>query len=174
MLHLQSRTKKLFGSTNGFWRFRLIPAGAELGYNMSNAAEAQATAAGGPAAPDTNWIARFKFGGVFTLFYRNNSETAGLLKRVELNLQAVDRYLFRREAQFDQETMKLTTTNRGFKPWYQADLRVYLTDPEEGTPGGLRTGFKLTFNRGSLPPVFAATKSFQFGFILESTEKQKE
>jgi hypothetical protein len=74
--------------------------------------------------------------------------------------------------QFDKEKMTNTTTDRGNKPWLQADFKVYFTDPEEGS-GGLRSGFKLSYNRGSLPPVFATTKSFQFGFVLESTETKK-
>jgi hypothetical protein len=165
---IQSRTKGLFGSKKGFWRFRLMPAATELGYNVS-----QQPPAGSDVAPiDPDWIARFRFGGVFTLFYKNQSEGLALFRRVELDLQAVDRYLFRREIQFNDETKANTTTDRGHKPWFQAAFKVFFTDPEEGS-GGLRSGFKLTYNRGSLPPVFADTKSFQFGFILESTESKK-
>jgi hypothetical protein len=163
---IQSRTKRLFGMKSGFWRFRLMPAATELGYNVS-----QQPPAGAPAI-DPDWIARFKFGGVFTLFYKSNSEGPALFRRVELDVQAVDRYLFRREIQFNEETMANTTTDRGHKPWLQADFKIYFTDPEEGS-GRLRSGFKVTYNRGSLPPVFADTKSFQFGFILESTESKK-
>jgi hypothetical protein len=169
---LQSRTKKFFGSTNGFMRFRLMPAGLEVGYKVSNDPAAQQAAAASQNMQNQNWLARFKFGGVLTLFYKNNSETAGPFKRLELNLQAVDRYLFRREVMFDQTTMTNIATAKGNKPWYQADLRVYFTDPDEGT-AGLRAGFQLSFKRGSLPPVFSQTKSFQFGFILESTEQKK-
>ena len=165
---IQSRTKSLFGSKKGFWRFRLMPAAMELGYNVSQ----QPPAGSEAAAIDPAWLARFKFGGVFTLFYKNHSEGPALFRRVELDLQAVDRYLFRREVQFDQETKANTTTDRGHKPWFQAGLKIYFTDPEEGS-GGLRSGFRLTYNRGSLPPVFADTKSFQFGFVLESTESKK-
>jgi hypothetical protein len=165
---IQSRTKSLFGSKKGFWRFRLMPAALELGYNVSQ----QPPAGSEAAAIDPDWLARFKFGGVFTLFYKNRSEGPALFRRVELDLQAVNRYLFRREVQFDEETKANTTTDRGHKPWFQAGLKVYFTDPEEGS-GGLRSGFRLTYNRGSLPPVFADTKSFQFGFVLESTESKK-
>jgi hypothetical protein len=173
MLQLQSRTKRLFGSKNGFVRFRLIPAGMEFGYNLSDNATAQTNAEGAAQNTDnTDWIARFKFGGVLTLFYKNNSESAGFIKRVELDVQAVNRYLFRREVAFDETTMMNTSTDRGNKPWFQANLKIFFTDPEEGTPG-MRTGFKLSYNRGSLPPVFADTKSFQFGFIMESTENKK-
>jgi hypothetical protein len=172
---LQSRTKRLFGSTNGFVRFRLIPAGMELGYNVSEGAPADQTTAAAAATQnnDPDWIARFKFGGALTLFYKDTSETPGLLKRVELEVQAVDRYLFRREAMFDKTTMSNTSTDKGNKPWLQADFKIFFTDPAEGTPGGLRTGFKLSYQRGSLPPVFANTKSFQFGIVLESTESKK-
>lgn len=165
---IQSRTKRLFGSNKGFWRFRLMPAATELGYNVSQ----QPPAGSEAAAIDPDWLARFKFGGVFTLFYKNHSEGPALFRRVQLDVQAVDRYLFRREVQFDKEKMTNTTTDRGNKGWLQADFKVYFTDPEEGS-GGLRSGFKLSYNRGSLPPVFANTKSFQFGFVLESTETKK-
>jgi hypothetical protein len=165
---IQSRTKSLFGSKKGFWRFRLMPASMELGYNVSR----QPPAGSETPAIDPNWLARFKFGGVFTLFYKNHSEGPALFRRVELDVQAVDRYLFRREVQFDEDTKVNTTTARGHKPWFQAGLKIFFTDPEEGS-GGLRSGFKLTYNRGSLPPVFADTKSFQFGFVLESTESKK-
>lgn len=165
---IQSRTKSLFGSKKGFWRFRLMPAAVELGYNVSQ----QPPAGSEAAAIDPDWLARFKFGGVFTLFYKNRSEGPALFRRVEFDLQAVDRYLFRREVQFDEETKANTTTDRGHKPWFQAGLKVYFTDPEEGS-GGMRSGIRLSYNRGSLPPVFANTKSFQFGFVLESTETKK-
>ena len=165
---IQSRTKSLFGSKKGFWRFRLMPAAMELGYNVS---QQQPSGSEAPAI-DPDWLARFKFGGVFTLFYKNHSEGPALFRRVELDVQAVDRYLFRREVQFDEETKANTTTDRGHKPWFQAGLKIFFTDPEEGS-GGMRSGFKLTYNRGSLPPVYADTKSFQFGFILESTESKK-
>lgn len=165
---IQSRTKSLFGSKKGFWRFRLIPAAVELGYNVSQ----QPPDGGEAAAIDPDWLARFKFGGVFTLFYKNRSEGPALFRRIELDLQAVDRYLFRREVQFNEEMRANTTTDRGHKPWFQAGLKVYFTDPEEGS-SGMRSGFRLSYNRGSLPPVFADTKSFQFGFVLESTESKK-
>lgn len=165
---IQSRTKSLFGSKKGFWRFRLMPAAVELGYNVSQ----QPPAGSEAAAIDPDWLARFKFGGVFTLFYKNRSEGPALFRRVEFDLQAVDRYLFRREVQFDEETKANTTTDRGHKPWFQAGLKVYFTDPEEGS-GGMRSGIRLSYNRGGLPPVFANTKSFQFGFVLESTETKK-
>jgi hypothetical protein len=165
---IQSRTKRLFGSNRGFWRFRLMPAAFELGYNVSQ----QPPAGSEAAAIDPDWLARFKLGGVFTLFYKNNSEGPALFRRIQLDVQAVDRYLFRREVQFDKDTMANTSTDRGHKPWLQADFKVFFTDPEEGS-GGLRTGFKLSYIRGSLPPVFADTKSFQFGFVLESTETKK-
>jgi hypothetical protein len=165
---IQSRTKRLFGSNKGFWRFRLMPAAFELGYNVSQ----QPPAGSEAAAIDPDWLARFKFGGVFTLYYKNHSEGPALFRRVQFDVQAVDRYLFRREVQFDNETMANTTTDRAHKPWLQADFKIFFTDPEEGS-GGLRTGFKLSYIRGSLPPVFAHTKSFQFGFVLESTETKK-
>ena len=43
------------------------------------------------------------------------------------------------------------------------DLKVFFVDTDKG-----RFGFKLSFNRGRLPPVYAEVKSFDFGFVIES------
>ena len=84
-------------------------------------------------------------------------------------LQGVYRYLFNREVKFDETTQKNILTDKGHKPWFQGDLKFFLADNDRG-----RVGFKLTFNRGSLPPVFAQTKSFQFGLIFETSEDEPE
>ena len=164
---LLSRTKTLFGSKSGFYKFRLIPAGLEAGYNLGKADEAAAAAVDPKLAQElaeVDWITRFKAGAGFTLFFRN-PESKLPFKRVEVDLQGVYRYLFNREVKFDESTQKNILTDRGHKPWFQGDLKFFLADTERG-----RAGFKLTFNRGSLPPVFATTKSFQFGIIFETAE----
>jgi len=168
---LLSRTKTLFGSKSGFYKFRLIPAGLELGYNLGKADEAAAAAIDPKLAAELaeiDWITRYKAGANFTLFYRN-VESKLPFKRIEVDLQGVYRYLFDREVKFDETTQKNILTDKGHKPWFQGDLKFFLADNDRG-----RVGFKLTFNRGSLPPVFAQTKSFQFGLIFETSEDEPE
>jgi len=170
MVQVQSRTLKPFNSDYGFFKFRLIPGGIEGGKNLNKGNETQQMGSTQVTQnlKDVDYIARFKFGGVLTLFY-NNPSNSWIFKRIEIDLSAVDRYLFKREVMFDQTTMKNTTADKGHKPWYQADLKFYFTD----TPSG-RFGFKLGYNRGSLPPAFAETRSFQFGFVIETADDGKK
>jgi hypothetical protein len=42
-------------------------------------------------------------------------------------------------------------------------VKVFFGETDAG-----RFGFKLSFNRGRLPPVYAEVKSFDFGFVIES------
>lgn len=166
-----SRTKTLFGSKSGFYKFRLIPAGLELGYNLGKGDEAAAAAVDPKLAAqlaEVDWITRYKAGANFTLFYRN-VESKLPFKRIEVDLKGVYRYLFNREVKFDETTKKNILTDKGHKPWFQADLKFFLADSDRG-----KVGFKLTFNRGSLPPVFAQTKSFQFGLIFETSDDEPE
>src|SRR5438132_10003274 len=51
------------------------------------------------------------------------------------------------------------------KPWYQADLKAFIFSNDQG-----RAGFKVSFIRGGLPPVFADTKAFRFGFVFETSD----
>lgn len=114
-----------------------------------------------------DWIARYKFGGTYTLYYQNPTET-GLFSRIELELKAAGRYLFFDEATFDKAKKLYAVTEKGFKPWYEANLNLFFM-----SKGSIRPGFKLTFNRGGLPPVFTDTRTFQYGFVIESTEGDK-
>jgi hypothetical protein len=164
-----SRTKTLFGSKSGFYKFRLIPGGLEVGYNLGKGDEALAAAVDPKLAEqlkEVDWITRYKAGAGLTFFYRN-IESKLPFKRIEVDLQGVYRYLFTREVKFDETTRKNILTDKGSKPWFQGDLKFFLADTDAG-----RVGFKLTFNRGSLPPVFAQTKSFQFGLIFETSEDE--
>lgn len=169
-LALQSRTKKLFGSKNGYWKFRLIPAGIEGGNNLNVDAASQqaATPQQMQDLQDVNYIVRFKAGGAFTLFYENDDSRLPV-KRIEWDSRGVDRYLFRKEVMFDDTTKMNVLTDKGNKPWFQTDLKFFLAS----TPNG-RLGFKISYHRGSLPPVFAATNSFQFGFIVETADDIKK
>jgi hypothetical protein len=169
-LALQSRTKRLFGSKNGFWKFRLIPAGVEGGKSLNKDAAAQqaATPQQKQSLQDVNYVARLKFGGSFTLFY-DNEHTRFPFKRVEWDTRGVDRYLFLSEVMFDDTTKMNVLTDKGNKPWFQTDLKFFLASNTSG-----RLGFKISYNRGSLPPVFANTNSFQFGFVVETADDTKK
>ncbi len=57
--------------------------------------------------------------------------------------------------------MKSTAVSKGEKPYFQADVKVYLVASSSG-----RYGFKLSYNRGSLPPVYSRVPSFQFRFVV--------
>jgi len=61
--------------------------------------------------------------------------------------------------------MKSMAVTKGDKLYFQADAKVFLFE----TPSG-RYGFKLSYNRGSLPPVYGSVSSFQFGFVIETTD----
>jgi hypothetical protein len=56
-------------------------------------------------------------------------------------------------------------TDDGVRSYGQIDLKVFFGESIAG-----RIGFKLSYNRGRLPPVFADVKAFEFGFLLESAE----
>lgn len=172
MVQIVSPIKRAFGTNKASVKYRLL-AGIEAGQNLNNNEEVQGVATPEQLAQlaEVNWISRFKVGGRISFYYRN-PESVLPFKRVELDLQAVNRYLVAREAMFDETTKKNILTDKGNKPWLQADLKFYFTDPPEGT-GGFRSGFKVSYNRGSLPPVFAQTRSFQFGLVFETVGVNK-
>lgn len=162
-LQLQSRTQRLFGSDAGFWRIRLVPAGIEGGKNVSSNVVQTTGTSSQPSNPE-DYVARVDAGGLLTFFYEN-TESSFPLKRVDLDLGMVQRYLFFKEAQVSTMPGGTTTFNKGRRPWYQAALKIYLID----TPKA-KYGLQLSYNNGSLPPAFSNTKSFQFGFLLESSD----
>lgn len=161
---LQSRTRLFFGSRHGYWRFRILPAGFEGGTNLGKGDLQALSTATGTTSPDVHWISRFKSGAVFTTFYQNDESTLPF-KHLELDVQVVERHLFFQEVAFDQTTMKSTAVTKGDKPYFQADAKVFLFESPSG-----RYGFKLSYNRGSLPPVYNSVSSFQFGFVIETTD----
>lgn len=144
------------GGQAGFWNFRLIPAGLEAGYNLKNDDN---------KSNEKHSLARVKTGAVLELFYQANNPD-DFLNRVEFNVQALDRYLFRRESAFDDTTKKAVLVEKGNKYWLQSDLK-FMLGPK--TQIG-RVGFRASFRRGSLPPVYAFTKAFNFGIVFESGE----
>jgi hypothetical protein len=164
---VQSRTKTLLGSRKGFWEFRFLPVGLETGKNVQNT-PALATDNGSPVSPGpADTIARYKGGGELHLFY-DDPENVLPLKRIALTLMTAQRFLFTREA-ISTSAESPTTYSRGARPWYEADLLVYLAESAHG-----RYGFKLTYNNGSLPPAFATAKSFNFGFVYESNDGEQK
>ncbi len=162
-VQLQSRTQRLFGSNTGFWRVRLVPAGIEGGKNVNSTTAQTTSGTSQPSTPE-DFVARIKAGGQLTLFYEN-TENPFPLKRVDLDLGMVQRYLFFKEAQVSSTPGVATTFNNGRKPWYQASLKLYLVD----TPKA-KYGVQLSYDNGSLPPAFSNTKSFQFGFLIETSD----
>lgn len=166
-VQLLSRTKTLFGSKKGYWKARFL-GGMEGGKNLNKGNDAQmGSMQQMKDLKDVNYIARSKFGGTLTFFY-SDPESRFPFKRVEADIRGVDRYLFLSELKFDETTKMNIMTDKGHKPWFQTDVKCYFSDTSAG-----RFGFKLSYKRGSLPPVFANTNSFQFGFVIETADDAK-
>ena len=66
----------------------------------------------------------------------------------------------------DPKTNKVVPITTGRKGWIQADLKFFFGVVLFKT----RPGIKVSYQRGSLPPVYSYTKSFNFGFVFESTD----
>jgi hypothetical protein len=97
--------------------------------------------------------------------YYDNPGAQLPLRRVELDVNGVLRQLFLTESRFNADTKKVDTTTNGLHPYGQVDLKVFIGESAAG-----RYGFKLSFNRGRLPPVYAQVNSLQFGFVIESVD----
>ena len=161
----QSATYRLFGSRKGWLKFRGL-AGAEVGPNMGKPeADMGMTMEEAQQVEDVDYAARFKAGGSLTMFYQPEETDRFFLKRFEFDMRFVNRYLFKREIMFDEETMENVETTKGNKHWFQTNAKFFLANSDSG-----RFGFKVTYNHGSLPPVFAKTNSFQFGLIFETAD----
>jgi hypothetical protein len=141
-------------SRAGFFFVRIIPAGLEAGYNLQDV-----------DAPvlDGKSLARYKSGGTLTLRYDSKNNAA--LNKIDLELNAVNRYLFQRELTLDPATNLVTFLEKGNKYYAEGNLKLYFLKVGKGRPG-----FRITFKRGSLPPVFAFTKAFDAGFFYESAD----
>ena len=156
------RTKTgAFFNRQGFIRGFITPFAFEGGQSHAN--QSAAIAAGKPAIqPD--WIARYKAGLGFRLHFAD-PKGQSLLQRVELSGDGVFRDLFYQESMWDEKAKAVNKTGKGIRGYGQIDLKVYL-----GESATALYGLKLSYNRGSLPPVFARVKSFQFGFLYESKD----
>ncbi len=155
-LHVTTVSRAI-GNRAGFWNFRLIPAGLEVGYNINN---------GDNKSKERQSLARLKAGAALNLFYQAENPN-DLLNRVELSIQGVDRYLLRRESAFDDNTKKAILVEKGNRYWLQSDLK-FMFGPR--TPIG-SVGIKIGFRRGSLPPVYAFNKAFNIGLLFETGNK---
>lgn len=146
-----------FANRTGFWNFRWIPVGVEAGFNLRNEDD---------PADEKNSLARLKTGVVFELFYQAPEDSSSLLNRIEFDVQALDRYLFKRESALDEATKKAVLTDKGNTYWIQSDAKFFFGPTTQlGRPG-----FRIGFKRGSLPPVYSFTKAFTFGVIFQSSK----
>jgi hypothetical protein len=151
-----SMTKPLAGAST-FWRGYIMPAGGEIGRRLGVDEKGQPTTA-------QDWILRYKAGGGIK-FYIQNSGNQFPVRRVDMDLHGVWRYLGRDEVQYNSATKVLDQTTKGAHGYAQIDVKLILAE----TASGLY-GVKASYNRGSLPPTFAAVRSFQLGFVIESRD----
>lgn len=140
-------------------KFTLIPAAVEVGTNLQD-----------PDNPalDGHSVGRFKSGAAFNVLL-DSTDTQNFGGHLELDLQAVNRYLWQKETAFDPATQLALGTVSGNKYYAEASLKFLVGSTAFGRPG-----FKLSFARGSLPPVYSFTKMFNFGFIFESADEKEQ
>ncbi|HVG21640.1 MAG TPA: hypothetical protein VNI02_21570, partial [Blastocatellia bacterium] len=154
-LQVATVSRALAGQT-GFWNFRWVPVGFEVGGNLTN-----------NDAPnqEKNSLARIKTGGELNLIFKAGNPNEPI-SRIQFSAKALERYLFKRESTLDEATQKVVDTDKGSKYWLQADLKV-----STGVRlGAGRVGFKATFQRGFLPPVYNFVKTFKFGIVFETND----
>jgi hypothetical protein len=113
-----------------------------------------------------------KSGATFSLSTQSPYSTANSA-RLDLELSAVDRYLFKDELQHDGNTNAFTSTGTGNKYWAQIALTVLGGPMGGGTLSG-RPGLRLAFQHGSLPPVYAFVKVFTISLIFETNDNSSQ
>jgi hypothetical protein len=143
-------------------------AGAEGGSNRSKG-DAPVTGRGFEPLRNVDWIARGKFGFEGALRFYKDQNPQIPFDSVELRAAFVDRYLAFDELQFNQATNAVDRITSGHRPWTQADFKLIL-----GHSDTAKYGVKLTYQRGSLPAVFANVKVFQFGFLYETKDRTEK
>lgn len=143
---------RALGNRTGFWSFRVMPAGFELGHNIT---------AGQTANAERGSLARYKAGGQFNLHY----QAADSSRRIEFEALTAERVLFKNENGVDAKNHIVAVPTGGHN-WTEASLRFYFG------PVILkhRVGAKVDYQRGSLPPVYAFVKTFTYGVVFESTD----
>jgi hypothetical protein len=169
-VRILTRTIPLFGSKKGYFRARPLVVGFEGGRSIGQGDATTTTTATttSTTTPNVNWLARAKVGADFTLFYDNSKAKSSPIKRVEITAGGVERYLFFKEINYDPTTKKDSTTGKGSRPYFQSDVKVFFAEDDKA-----RYGLRMAYTRGSLPPVFANVKSFQFGFVVETKDEPK-
>lgn len=173
-LRLPSIAKALGAKRQGFVNFRLV-GGFELGRNLQKPEPPPAESLALDAdLGSVNWIARAKMGADLTLRYLPLDRDGGGWG-VSLDLGFVNRYLFQNEVRLeditDADGVKLQRMSviHGNQEWAQADLKVYLLSDARA-----RYGVKLSYHHGQLPPAYAPTNGFQFGFFVETKDDQSD
>ena len=130
-----------------------------------------ATASG--LAPNGNYsLARLKSGATFILSSQSPYVTDNSA-RLDLEISAVDRYLFQKELSYDSTTNSYSSTGTGNKYWVQVALKLHGGSVGSGSVNG-RPGLKLAFQRGALPPVYAFTKVFTISLIFETNDNTSQ
>jgi hypothetical protein len=171
-LSFRTRTKRL-GASKGYWRGFLIPAGFEAGQNLNAGDIVQPTSSSSTSSaqsPTTssinsvNHIARYLAGVDFSTFYEDWNGTLPF-KRVELEANALARYLFLNEAMYNSSSQLFNTVADGVRGYVGVDLKLYV-----GQNSSARYGIKMTYALGSLPPTFARVKTFQIGLLYETRD----
>jgi hypothetical protein len=139
---------------NSEFTFRFMPAGFELGRNVSNPDK---------VTQELGSLARYKAAAEVALYYESKAPNP-LLQRVELNVSSVYRRLLTDETSYNATSQTNVDTARGDKLWTQGDFKIFLG----AAFNGMRAGLKATYQRGYLPPVFTRTKIFTYGLVFES------
>jgi len=162
----------------GFFNFRILPVGAEAGYNVSANAStplsgsSSVTTASGSIPTGNYSLARLKSGASLTLSSQSPYSTDNSA-RLDLEVSAVNRYLFEKELLYDSKTNSYSSTGTGNKYWAQVALKV-LTGPTGGGSLSGRPGLRLSFQRGYLPPAYAFTKVFTVGLVYETNDNSSQ
>jgi hypothetical protein len=154
-LQVATVSRALAGQT-GFWNFRWVPAGVEAGGNLTN--NDNPTSVKGS-------LVRAKTGGEFNLIFKAGDPNEPV-SRIQISARALERYLFMDENTLDPVTKLAVVADKGSKYWLQADLKI-------GTGvkvGAGRVGFRASFQRGYLPPVYNYVKTFNFGVVFETND----
>jgi hypothetical protein len=151
-------TKPLFGKS-GFWRSYGIPGGLEIGRKLG-------VDGTGAATTEHDWIARYKAGAGIKVFFKGSQASLVPITRFDFAVDGIWRYLAFEELNFNTTTKALDKVTDGAHGYIEASLKAFFVET-----GKQRFGIKGSYIRGSLPPVFADVKSFQFGFVVESNDK---
>ncbi len=116
---------------------------------------------------------RLKSGATFILSSQSPYRTDNSGARLDLEISAVNRYLFEKELIYDDKTKSYSSTGTGNKYWAQIALKILGGSIGSGPLSG-RPGLKLGFERGFLPPVYAFTKVFTISLIYETNDNNSQ